>query len=721
MQCYYFSMLLVRPIGPGAAPYYFRGQGPGRWLGRAAPLLDLGDAVTRQDLTAVLLGCRPGDGEYLPVRRPARRRAGWDLTFAAPKSLSLLSATVAEGSEALVDAHRRAVSDVFAHVESRHLAASRQAAPGGRVAIEGGVAAEFRHSSNAAAEPHLHSHVLVANLGVLPGTEWTALSGSDWWPARRSLAAIYQLALRHHLRAGGWDLEWRLRPDGMADLADVPRAAIRASSYQGRAAASMGRTRSRQLARPRPWHRSAARAGFRAEEATPGPITDPADRSPGPTGGRSTGDQSDPRLAELVEHRLVSDRSTFRSADVLVALAASCPDGMPVPAAEAWVNHFLGRCQAVTPVSGRPRWTTGLASDADTRLVRIASRAGPDQLRTGREGSTGAGDPGSNAENRMTAGGWLVEVLGATAGESRLLAHAALIDRCQSRWAEAALDAAVRTRMPDGPARWQSLTGLPVHRSGHRPAILVVDHADRLPTPELLALLTARIDSGLRTVLIEGGCRRRLSEASSAGFTIIGEELGRLDPGPDPDWSVGDDGSPGACRLAATRLLHAWADARADDGAAVLVGLGPDEVRGLNQGARSLLGRHGHLEGPSLNAHGRQYRSGDRVVSTGGPGSSGRRGALGLVVDVDLRRTRVSVKWDGAREPEPLGPLQLARVGHAYATSPALAARLPGRLLLLGDPASVPMLRHRIVYRTSAPPGVEAPVRHRSASPGLSL
>ncbi len=710
-------MLVVRPIGPTSAPYYFRGQGPGRWLGRAAPLLDLGGAVTRRDLTAVLLGRRPRDSVYLPGRRPARRRAGWDLTFAAPKSLSLLSATVVDGSDALVDAHRKAVSDVFSHVESRHLAAARKAAPGGRLAIDGAVAAEFQHTSNAAAEPHLHSHVLMANLGVLAGEEWTALSGSDWWPARRSLAAIYQLALRHYLQVGGWDLDWRLRADGLADLADVPRAAIRASSYQGRAAASMGRSRSRQLARPRPWQRSTARAGFRAEEAIPRPTPDPADRSPAGSAGLA----SDPRLPTLVEHRLISARSTFRGTDVLVALAACCPAGMPARAAEAWVDRFLGGCQAAASTSRRPRWTTGLASDADARLVRMASRPDSPRRRTGREATVGPSDAESSVENRLTAAPGPIEVLSAPPGESRLLAHATLIDRCRSRWDEAGLEAAVRTRMPDGAARWQSLTGLPLHRSGHRPAILIVDHADRLPTPELLAILTARIDAGARTLLVEGGCRPRLSEPLSAGLVRVGQELGRLDPGPDPDWSVADEGGRGACRLAATRLLDAWADAWANHTPAILVGLGADEVRGLNQGARSLLVRDRQLEGPSVSAHERQYRPGDRVVSMGGPGSQRRRGALGRVVGVDLRQTQVSVKWDGGGEPELLGQRRLARVGHAYAATPTLAARLPGPLLLLGDPAHVPMLRDRIVYRTRADGGVEPPVRHRSPSPGLSL
>jgi hypothetical protein len=170
-----------------------------------------------------------------------------------------------------------------------------------------------------------------------------------------------------------------------------------------------------------------------------------------------------------------------------------------------------------------------------------------------------------------------------------------------------------------------------------------------------------------------------------------------------------------------TRLLDKWMESWSSHTAGVLVGLGPDEVRGLNQGARSLLERHGQLEGPSLRAHGRQYRSGDCVVATGGPGSNRRRGAMGRVVEVDLRRARVSVNWDEGSPPEPLAKPDLVRVAPAYAASPNLAARLPGPVLLLGDPVHVPLLRDRVIYRTRAGAGVEPPVRDRSLSPGLGL
>jgi conjugative relaxase-like TrwC/TraI family protein len=697
-------MLIAKPIGAGVAGYYFRGQEAGTWLGRASGLLGLCGAVSRHDLTGVLHGRRPGDGVFLPGRQPARRRAGWDLTFAAPKSLSLLSAVVNDESGAFAEAHRRAVADAFQYIESSHLGAARTRAPGGRAPVLGGVAAAFQHRTNASAEPHLHTHVLVANLGLLEGGEWSALSASDWWPARRSLAAVYQMGLRHYLRDMGWDLDWRLRPDGRADLADVPRAAIRAASYQGRAAAALGRSRSRQLASPLPWQAGVAQTGLHGALPGPEPSAAPA---PGPQPVVPSGTDRD--LSRLVTGRLLSERSTFRRGDVLTAMAACSSHGMTAEAALGWVDRFLADCQLVPPVNGRPRWTTGLAADADARLTRMMTPARTSPLQPVPAGGGETPAHRSPARDVKPEDLGLVEILAAPDGQSNLLAQAALIEHWRSAWDEAGLLVGVRTGSPDGAARWRALTGLASARTSRRPDVLVVDHADRLPTPELLAVLSTRIASGVRTVLVEGGTRLRRAEPASAGFERAGLAWGRLDPGPEPDWSIsGGQPETGSSRAAATQLLETWLAARLDDKPGVLVGLGPDEVRGLNQAARSLLRRHGLLKGPSVRAAGREYRTGDGVVALGGQGSTRRKGTLA---------------WNHVGATEDLRSPQLARVGHAYAATPALATRLPNPVLLLGDAVQVPLLRHRIMCLAQAGPGaqVEGPARQHRPSAGLGL
>ena len=76
---------------------YYTGQGemPGRWLGNAVGALGLAGTVTGDDLRAVLAGLNPGTGQTPNgdrLRAWKGRVPGFDLTFSAPKSVSVLYA-----------------------------------------------------------------------------------------------------------------------------------------------------------------------------------------------------------------------------------------------------------------------------------------------------------------------------------------------------------------------------------------------------------------------------------------------------------------------------------------------------------------------------------------------------------------------------------------------------------------------------------------------------
>src|SRR3954469_8160680 len=89
---YYLSQ-----VASGLEDYYSgRGELPGRWVGAAYSGLGLGmDPVAGDELRAVLAGLQPGTG-MSPNGGPPRvwkgRVPGFDLTFAVPKSVSVLYA-----------------------------------------------------------------------------------------------------------------------------------------------------------------------------------------------------------------------------------------------------------------------------------------------------------------------------------------------------------------------------------------------------------------------------------------------------------------------------------------------------------------------------------------------------------------------------------------------------------------------------------------------------
>jgi hypothetical protein len=288
-----------------------------------------------------------------------------------------------------------------------------------------------------------------------------------------------------------------------------------------------------------------------------------------------------------------------------------------------------------------------------------------------------------------------VEVLASPAGVSNLLAHAACIESRRLEWQAAGLNAVVSVRSATSGVRWRTLTGLPVARGGERPDVMVVDQADRRSAPELLALLADVRDKGATILLVEGGTLPCLSEPRSLGLAASEAGRRRLHP----------EVKPGAvAHQPAAALLRAWAERYRSTASPVLVGLGVDEVRYLNEAARDLKGRRDEIGGPVLTAKGRDFQTGDRVVVLNGVGAGLPRGSMGTIRDIDEPARRAAVSWDGERAARLMDRSALTHVGHAYAATPALAQRMQAPVLLLGPPEAAPAIRQRVVLSVTAPP-----------------
>src|SRR5690606_35604923 len=107
-------------------------------------------------------GNHPLTGEGLTVNSGPQHKAGWDLTFSAPKSVSVAWAVAdAEEREQIAAAHDAAVIASMNYLQ-RKAFTSRDRLGGSKV--DRILAATFQHGSSRALDPQLHSHVLVANL-----------------------------------------------------------------------------------------------------------------------------------------------------------------------------------------------------------------------------------------------------------------------------------------------------------------------------------------------------------------------------------------------------------------------------------------------------------------------------------------------------------------------------------------------------------------------------
>src|SRR5439155_14985732 len=96
-------VLSIGKLGQGQADYYLEavargiedyytgaGEAPGRWTGSASRELGIGGPVEDDGLHAALSGSNPRTGDPLAERHGGTRVPGFDLTFSAPKSASLL-------------------------------------------------------------------------------------------------------------------------------------------------------------------------------------------------------------------------------------------------------------------------------------------------------------------------------------------------------------------------------------------------------------------------------------------------------------------------------------------------------------------------------------------------------------------------------------------------------------------------------------------------------
>jgi conjugative relaxase-like TrwC/TraI family protein len=222
---------LDRPVGvaTGVEDYYLGGpEAAGHWIGVLAVRLGVAGTVEDEGLRRALQARSPRTADLLP-RRPLRV-PGFDVTFSAPKSVSVIFGIADDRVRAeVLRAHERAVEDAFGYLE-RHAAVSRRGR-GGHEAVrgEGLLAASFRHRTSRAGDPQLHTHVLIANVTRGEDGRWRSLDGRRLYAHAKTAGYLYEARLRAELtRALG--VAWHQPRNGISDLVGVPRDVLRAFS-----------------------------------------------------------------------------------------------------------------------------------------------------------------------------------------------------------------------------------------------------------------------------------------------------------------------------------------------------------------------------------------------------------------------------------------------------------------------------------------------------------
>jgi conjugative relaxase-like TrwC/TraI family protein len=235
----------INAVAQGQEDYYTKpGEAPGTWHGRLAGRLGLSGEVDHDDYMAVFAGRDPGSGAEL-LERPAPRRwvdaagnnrkadpvLGYDLRFAAPKSVSLVWAIGdQEARSAVLAAHENGVREALAYLED--VACWVRRGKGGKK-IERGtgfVGMGFLHRSSRAGDPALHTHMLISNMtrAEKDGAWLSLASPKGRMPLflhAKAAGHIYQAVMRAEITRG-LGLEWGELENGHADLLGFDRDLI---------------------------------------------------------------------------------------------------------------------------------------------------------------------------------------------------------------------------------------------------------------------------------------------------------------------------------------------------------------------------------------------------------------------------------------------------------------------------------------------------------------
>lgn len=220
--------------------YYFLGSLQSLWMGEGAKELGLEGNVRGDDLTAVLEGRLP-DGSRLgkEVNGQHVHRPGHDLTFSAPKSVSIL-ALIGNDKE-MLEAHYHAVRVAAGYVEK--LISARNTKDGVTSIVHTGkmVAAAYTHDTSRNLDPLIHTHLLVANMTEYAG-KWKALATDYIHNAgfietvmkhQVTLGKIYRGALRERVESLGHEVK-EVGKHGMWEIKAIPDEVVDEYSSRGR-------------------------------------------------------------------------------------------------------------------------------------------------------------------------------------------------------------------------------------------------------------------------------------------------------------------------------------------------------------------------------------------------------------------------------------------------------------------------------------------------------
>ena len=541
----------ARPLVAGSA----KAVPASAWRGQVAP----------GDLRLVLDARDPGSGARLTATKMCakRRVAGFDLTFSAPKSVSLLYAFGDDQQRnAVRRAHDQAVTSVLEHLEDQAAQVRRGKDGLTRIDAEGFVAAAFVHRTSRNGDPQLHSHVLVANVTRGFDGRWSAPDAHLLYTHARSAGSLYKAALRAEL-ASTLGVHFTEVHKGSAEIAGISaelrgafssrRAEILEYQAERGETSSMSAERAALATRAKKDLHALGGEGRSLQEhwlERAGELGVDPSLSPSVTGPPRNIQLDPAQERELVRTLLspaglTAQASTFERRSVVQAVAEALPDGAAVAEIDGLTERILADPEVVKLASvgldGKLRRTTTELLDTEAALVACAvgrrqrrvAVVKRQHLQQALRRRPELSDEQRQMVRRFTTAGHGVDGVVGRAGTGKTTALAAVHEAFSASGYQVT-GLALSAKAAQGLERGANMPSLTLARFQHQfeqgqrqlssKDVLVLDEAGMVGTRDLNRLLHQAETAGAKVIVV--GDHRQLPEIAAGGaFRALSEQL----------------------------------------------------------------------------------------------------------------------------------------------------------------------------------------------------
>ena len=157
----------------------------------------------------------------------SNKRAGFDLCFSAPKSVSMAMALRPESHHEMITAHQKAVANtlqylegnaIYTRVTQNHITRREQT----RMMLCG----KFNHLVSRNQDPQLHTHCVILNQTLCQDGKFRAIDNETLYQNKMLYGQIYRNELAKNLRELGYQIQVTNENKGFFELAGISREQI---------------------------------------------------------------------------------------------------------------------------------------------------------------------------------------------------------------------------------------------------------------------------------------------------------------------------------------------------------------------------------------------------------------------------------------------------------------------------------------------------------------